>query len=347
MSEQANILSFDEVKSHRVSRRRSNTSQTRRNSSFSQSSTAHTAYTAHNNGLRVSRSNTFDRKRVAGAVARDIPSRRAQQLQASRATHPGDSRKKGSSSISPRRNAYTSRTTYSRGGSARSLSQSQSNQTSRGAAEDLTFMQGIKKRARSIKAEREFNKTIGSERPSAQGATSRAALYNMRMGRTQKRSTKMQQGSSNKNASSSKVQGSLFSRFASWASPAIMSRLVIAGCCVLFTFVMLYQPLADYYGEARQLQKLEAEYSALEEKNASLQSEIDYLSTDEGLEDYARYKLGYVRADEQTATVENVASSTTNTEENETIFYSIPQGTISAPDTWYSGVLDVVFGYGK
>ncbi len=341
MSERANILSFDEAKIHRASHRRSTIPQPRHSFSVSQNSTARVAC---NDGSRVNRSNTFERKRVAGTASCNTSTRRAQCTQVPRSTYAKDSlRTKSPSSISPRRKAYTSRATSSRGDSARSVSQSA--QTPRGVSDNLTFMQGVKKRARSIKAEREFNKTIGSERPSAQETTSRAALYNMSMGRTQKRSTKMQNGG--KRASSPKTQDLFFARLVSRINPAVASRFVIAGCCVLFTFVMLYQPLADYYGETRQLQKLEAEYSALEEQNASLQSEIDYLSTDEGLEDYARYKLGYVRADEQTATVENVASSTINTEDNEAVSYSIPRGSVSAPDTWYSGVLDVVFGYGK
>ena len=167
----------------------------------------------------------------------------------------------------------------------------------------------------------------------------------MRMGRTQKRSTKMQNDSSSGNSKRAKSV-SLSSLF-SWMSSTIASRFVIAGCCVFFTFVMLYQPLADYYDESRQLQQLEAEYSALEEQNASLKSEIDYLNTDAGLEDYAGYKLGYIRADEQTATVENIEPSSKVNDTSGSISYSIPAGSVPAPDTWYSGVLDFVFGYGK
>ena len=40
-----------------------------------------------------------------------------------------------------------------------------------------------------------------------------------------------------------------------------------------------------------------------------MQSQIDYLNTDEGLEEYARSELGWIRQDEHMATVEGVESS--------------------------------------
>ena len=216
--------------------------------------------------------------------------------------------------------------------------------SSQDASADATFIQNAKKRLRSAKAERQFNKRFASNGSRSEEQTSRPALYEMRMGKTHAHSARMQQeaNSSAKNP---------FSRFSlpvlfSGKGAVIGPRLIAVACCILFATVMLYQPLSDYYIESRHLQQLEAEYSALEEQNASLQSEVDYLNTNEGLEDYARYKLGYVRADEQIATVENIDSPTIN-DSSDSVTYTIPSGSISAPDTWYSGVLDVVFGYGS
>lgn len=324
MSEQAKILSFDEARSHRDSSRRSVRSRAQHASSSSQHQ--------RSQGLSSSRVRMPDQGRRVSGVQNASHNARVSQA------YLGVSSQRSSSSVSPRRSARVTEEGSSRCAVPRARSQ---NKTS----DDLTFMQSLKKRARSMKADREFNKTIGAKEQRAQETTSRAALYEMRMGRTQKRSSRMQ--TEHSSAPSRKAFGFLPSRLISWMNPALASRFLIAGCCVLFTFVMLYQPLADYYGESRQLQQLEAEYSALEEHNASLQAEIDYLNTDAGLEDYARYKLGYIRADEQVATVDNVEPSTNTTESTGSISYALPAGSVSAPDTWYSGVLDVVFGYGS
>ena len=336
MSEQANILSFDEVKSRGASRRRAVHAQGQHASSHSSLYSRKSA-----TGERLSNQASLNRSGRISVQQNGYHRSNQQARQIPRSMHANaSSQRRSSTSVSPRRSARVSQE-----GSQRFAS-SRNSRSSREASSEPTFMQGLKKRARSAKAEREFNKTISSKESRNEESTSRAALYEMRMGRTQKRSTKMQNDSSSGNSKRAK-KCFLCLRCFSWMSSTIASRFVIAGCCVFFTFVMLYQPLADYYDESRQLQQLEAEYSALEEQNASLKSEIDYLNTDAGLEDYARYKLGYIRADEQTATVENIEPSSKVNDTSGSISYSIPAGSIPAPDTWYSGVLDFVFGYGK
>lgn len=335
MSEQANILSFDEAKSRGASRRRAVHAQGQHASSRSSLYSRKSA-----TGERLSNQASLNRSGRISVQQNGYHRSNQQARQIPRSMHANaSSQRRSSTSVSPRRSARVSQE-----GSQRFAS-SRNSRSSREASSEPTFIQGLKKRARSAKAEREFNKTISSKESRNEEPTSRAALYEMRMGRTQKRSTKMQNDSSSGNSKRAKSV-SLSSLF-SWMSSAIASRFVIAGCCVFFTFVMLYQPLADYYDESRQLQQLEAEYSALEEQNASLKSEIDYLNTDAGLEDYARYKLGYIRADEQTATVENIEPSSKVNDTSGSISYSIPAGSVPAPDTWYSGVLDFIFGYGK
>lgn len=197
----------------------------------------------------------------------------------------------------------------------------------------------LKKKMRSAKAEREFNKTIGASESKPPEQTSRAAVYEMQMGRTHKRSSRMQ----DENTGKSTKRSFSLAGFAS-SRKALLSRLAIACCSIAFAFAFLYQPLAEYYGETRQLQQLEAEYAALQDYNQQLSADIAYLSTDEGIEEYARYELGWIRPDEHAVVVEGVESTVDKTQSNVEVV-SIPNSSIPAPDTWYSGVLDVVFGY--
>ena len=108
---------------------------------------------------------------------------------------------------------------------------------------------------------------------------------------------------------------------------------------------MLYFPCQNYYNETRQLQQLQAEYDALQEYNTQMQNQVDYLNTDEGIEDYARSELGWIRLGEHVVSVEGVTPSTDTSRSNDRV-YAIPAGSVAAPDTWYSGFLDVIFGYG-
>lgn len=225
-----------------------------------------------------------------------------------------------------------------RTGSSRSSRNGEGQRSShRESVEKTSRFESLRKKHRSRKADRAFDRTIASRESDQAPQTSRAALYEMRMGPSHKKSSRMQD----------EGVGKPFSAKRGFSLPAsfFLSRWAIALCGVVFAVVMLYQPLADYYGEVRQLQQLEAEYSALESHNELLQSQIDYLNTDEGLEDYARSELGWVRPDDNVVVVEGVQADTSSTDSGD-IFRSIPSDTVAAPATWYSGVLDAVFGYG-
>ena len=120
---------------------------------------------------------------------------------------------------------------------------------------------------------------------------------------------------------------------------------IVSLIAVVFAVTMLYFPCQNYYNETRQLQQLQAEYDALQEYNTQMQNQVDYLNTDEGIEDYARSELGWIRPGEHVVSVEGVTPSTDTSRSNDRV-YAIPAGSVAAPDTWYSGFLDVIFGYG-
>ncbi len=197
----------------------------------------------------------------------------------------------------------------------------------------------VRHAARAKKADRDFEHyTQLTERNRPQEQSSRPALYQMQMGKTQKRSTRMQR----EHATSAHSQRS--SRKEA-RHPWWQRRICIALCAVVFCGFMLYQPIANLYNETRSLQQLEAEYDALQANNVQVRANLDHLATDEGLEEYAHNELGWIRADEHTARVADVAQPDQSAQQVKRVVTTIPEGSIETPDTWYSPVLDVVFGY--
>ena len=84
----------------------------------------------------------------------------------------------------------------------------------------------------------------------------------------------------------------------------------------------------------------QAEYAAIEQRNASLESEVNALQTDAGVEDRAHQQFGWVKEGEQTANVKGL----TPKEDESTFTANIIPGSVKAPETWYSPLLDAVFG---
>lgn len=202
-------------------------------------------------------------------------------------------------------------------------------------------------RVRSAKAERQFNKTFATDEPVKPGPeqSSRPALYEMRMGKTHKRSARMQNG-----ASSKKKRG-FFTRFASLfafldpRSPRFSSQALIACATFVLAAVMLYQPVANYYQEVRSQQQLEAEYAVVSDYYSSLKSEVEYLNTKEGLEEYVREELGWVKSGEQVSSVEGLAPRDSTAKQGS--ITADLSNAVPTPVTWYSPVLDFIFGYNK
>ena len=209
-----------------------------------------------------------------------------------------------------------------------------------------SFSHEIRKRFRAAKADREFDRTIGAReraraRAEQQEQGSRAAVYDMRMGSTQRKSVRsMAEGENGKRGFSLPFAVPFTGSISAWATRGIVSLIA-----VVFAVTMLYFPCQNYYNETRQLQQLQAEYDALQEYNTQMQNQVDYLNTDEGIEDYARSELGWIRPGEHVVSVEGVTPSTGTSRSNDRV-YAIPAGSVAAPDTWYSGFLDVIFGYG-
>ncbi len=206
-----------------------------------------------------------------------------------------------------------------------------------------------KKKARNkAKAEKKFNAAYGDSGPSGSGSQPqgaqgeggpRAAVYEGKMGASHKKSAKLQ----------AKAAGDAIKNVASGVSipKANLSKMpsglvrALAGVAVFaLVAVTLYGPAQQYYQQMRETDRLQAEYAAVAARSNTLQSTIDSLRSEEGVEDKAHTDLGYVKKGEQTATVKGA-----NIVDNTEFSSNVAPGSIPAPETWYSPVLDVLFGY--
>nr|WP_276536290.1 septum formation initiator family protein [Adlercreutzia muris] len=109
--------------------------------------------------------------------------------------------------------------------------------------------------------------------------------------------------------------------------------------CIAFAAAFLYGPAQQLYVDMRERDRLAAEYEAVVERNEALGAQVDALQTDAGIEDAARTQLGWVREGEHAVSVAGLAER-----EKPEFRGNILSEDIELPDTWYSGVLDPLFG---
>ncbi|MDR0514366.1 MAG: septum formation initiator family protein [Coriobacteriaceae bacterium] len=188
------------------------------------------------------------------------------------------------------------------------------------------------------KASREFTKQFGNTTSAASVNAPRAALYKAEMGRHHKKATQMQNGASGGLG----LRGFSGITFPSFSNGGI-SRLVASFFIVVFLGLsgfFLYDPAKQYYLTIREYDRIEAEYNAVLQRNEDMRQQIAALSSPAGIEDRAREEFGWVKQGESTATVYGLES----TKDETTYRKGIPEGSVSAPQTWYSPMLDVLFG---
>ncbi len=208
------------------------------------------------------------------------------------------------------------------------------------------------KRARvKARADKKFDKTYGeakSARPSAKSKRGaqptpeggpRPALYKGKMGSSQKKSSKLQARAAKMGAAVGSIS---IPRINLPKLPRKIGAALLTVCIVAVSAFALYGSAQQYYTQMRETDRLQAEYAAVAARTQTLQTSIDSLQTDAGIEDKAHSDMGYVKQGEQTATVKGI----TFEESNEFAGNVVP-GSVPAPDTWYSPFLDVLFGYGQ
>ena len=200
-----------------------------------------------------------------------------------------------------------------------------------------------RKRARAkSKAERAYKKRYGKQEAAAAEASAaegapRAAVYKGEMGRTQRKSMRMQDPAASEPSA----------RRARATAKSPHSRLAISltvAACLVFSCAFLYPTARQYYQQMRENDQLEAEYAALLERNETIEDEIAVLETDSGVEQAAREELGWVMDGETSAVVEGLDDEDADEEDDSSVQANIVSGSVEMPETWYSPVLDLVFG---
>lgn len=199
----------------------------------------------------------------------------------------------------------------------------------------LSRLQKLKRERAKNKVDRTFSKQYGDQTSSAASSGPRAAVYKGEMGATHRKAARMQNTDAGMDASAKR---SGFGRgFAS--SPRFMVGVALAACLVL-TGIFLYPSAQQYYVTMRECDRLQAEYEAIENRNANIQSEVDALATDAGVEDRAREEFGWVKTGEHAVNVRGLDVG----EDESTFRANIVPGSVKAPETWYSKWLDPLFG---
>lgn len=210
--------------------------------------------------------------------------------------------------------------------------------TQKGAKKASAKKAQSKKRNRTKKkAEARFNKQYGSDSPASADGAPRAALYKAQMGSKHKQATRMQQSASR--STTKRRFGFLGTKQHLIKAPVVLGTIAAV---LALSWVFLYQPAKDLYIASREHDQLQAEYAALEQRNARLAADVADLQTQSGIEARAHEELGWIKEGEETANVRGL-----DLEEAEDPFVAnVVAGSVPAPQTWYSPFLDVVFGVG-
>lgn len=191
-----------------------------------------------------------------------------------------------------------------------------------------------RREAAKRRADRLYDRTVRDDAPASEGP--RAALYRGKMGASHKRSARLQNEAA---GSASGVRAKFDAHKARTGHSAFFVPMVVAACAVMCA-AFLYAPAQSYYLALREQAKTQAAYDIASQRNTDLQNQVNYLSTDEGKEDSVREQYGWVRGDENAV---NVAGLDDSSDASSTVSTSTIDA--SAPDTWYSGILDPLFGF--
>ena len=205
--------------------------------------------------------------------------------------------------------------------------------------ETLSRFEKLKRKHAKDKADRKFARQYGGNGDAASGeGGSRAAVYKGEMGSAHRRSSRMQNEESS-SASRRTRGGDSQKPAARLVRKPWFIAAAVAAFCLVFTVPFLYPSAAQLYHSVRERDQLQAEYAAIEQRNDSIQASVDALSTDAGVEDRAHQEFGWVSKGENAVTVYGL-----DLDSDSTFTASIVPGSIPAPETWYSKLLDPIFG---
>lgn len=348
MTHQAKILSFDKARRAQSDRSHSHDSSRYATRDARSSRTGHSSRERSGSyaAARTRRDSDYaaraaERLRYSEDDTREI---RQRSFDGARETRSGsyDSRRPASNRGAFDGRAYSaqSRDAYANSRLAwdDSLEEEGSEQAER-EPETLSRFEKLKRKHAKDKADRKFARQYGGNGDAAPGeGGSRAAVYKGEMGSAHRRSSRMQNEESS--SASRRTRGGDSQKPASRLvrKPWFIATAVTAFCLV-FTVSFLYPSAAQLYHSVRERDQLQAEYAAIEQRNDSIQATVDALSTDAGVEDRAHQEFGWVSKGENAVTVYGL-----DLDDDSTFTASIVPGSIPAPETWYSKLLDPIFG---
>ncbi len=134
----------------------------------------------------------------------------------------------------------------------------------------------------------------------------------------------------------------LLQRIGNWhASLGHLRVLVVAAITLGLLVIAFYSPVKVWYTAYRDKQLYALQLQVLAEQNKKLQSEVDRLQSQEGIEDEAR-KRGYVKANETSVTIKG--KTTTNGEADAGASKDELEE-VKTKNPWYINVLDKFFMY--
>lgn len=221
----------------------------------------------------------------------------------------------------------------------------------RPVAKKESIIEQARREARRRRAEAEFDRTIGAhEARSGQESGPKAALYSTQMGRIHKKSSRMRnQQEQHPSSVARHGVGSVASVLAGLTARKIVAVPLAIVLVLVLSGVFLYEPTRSYYIALRTAAKTQAEYDQVSAAHEKLQNDVDTLSTTEGAEDTARKDFGMVESGENLVVVSGLKDdsdeSTAGAADTNPHGSQADASSIKAPDTWYSGVLDPLFGY--
>ena len=195
-----------------------------------------------------------------------------------------------------------------------------------------------KKRAARL-FERQFGSDSSHDEPGA--AAPRAAVYEGKMGRRARRASHMQSAATALPAFARLRAANLAGRFELPRGPFAAAASIVV---TVFMAAFLYAPAQSYYQTMRENQRLEMEYAALQTRNAAIEAQNWALSTAAGVETAAHEEFGWVKKGEQTAHVSGLSSESSSSGSLTTYQREVKSSDIPLPTTWYSPLLDTVFG---
>lgn len=312
MSQQGKILSFNEVK---------RTAKSRPSVSTSKGVSATTTKSKPRNSIKATSNASASKKAT-------VKTNGNKKAAASKSAKPKASVKSAKTT-----SAKSTRRASQNTGSTPRVTEAKKKETAK-----ETQLSKMKRDLSKNKASKQFSRQFGDTSAAAASEGPRAALYKGQMGRQHKKASKMQNGESG--------SASLFGRFSLphidlKGSPKMLASLtVVIG--LVFSCIFLYPAAQQYYISVREYAQAEAEYEAVLARNEGIESQVNSLSSEEGIEDRARSEYGWVKEGEHAVTVKGLDYE----EEEVTYKKSVPAGSVEAPQAWYSPFLDFIFGVG-